>query len=311
MRGMRVGHHPMQQVGAFAAAAMIGRETPEELSQSDLVKIIDEIVVAAMIAARASKDGPGWAWQQILAAAYPNSPAVHPMRTRTDDDTLRQRLYDQFAPGQRLGVPCWTCGEEADARWGKSLLPLADSSKYINSQPAGGQPLCRPCRIALWCMPWGSSYQKGQLITAWSFDLRLQRAMVSVAVDCASATIRERANVAAAPPYDQWWQALVDTPADVELLQWRNDNRTPDLMQRRVDLTVARWAAKHRQAVQQLAEALSIHPLLLIGTTKPLYPVEQGLVADVHRVISADPSAASPELVRAALDLVRLTGGAA
>lgn len=218
---MDVTHHPFQAIGAWAAAAMRGRAHPGDLTEDDLNALVERIVQDAVTAA----GSPG-AWAKALVVAYPNSPPVHPLRGKWSDGELRRRAEDLFGPDQPVLDRCWLCGQSAGQRWGKSLWPLADSPKHVNNQPAGGHAICRSCRIAGWCLPYGSRFGGGKFYTLVSFDDDLNRALAAAHVDFNRQVLDEgwqswppRTALEAAYP------RILARPTQVEILRWSNENR--------------------------------------------------------------------------------------
>lgn len=239
---MKLGIHPLQRAGALAAAELAGRHAPEQVDAGDLDHLVEVIVATTMQAARAPRHGKGWAWQQALAAAYPNAAPTHPKRAGIGDADLVRRVRGLFACGDVAVQTCWTCGAPASAKWSKALLPLAAPAHHVNHQPAGGQPLCRPCRIALWCLPWGCGLTPGSLVTVTSPDPELERELVAGNVRQARG-LQAAETLPAEPPYARWWAQLLARPAQLDAARWRNDNRAPWLRRWSVSQGMARWAS--------------------------------------------------------------------
>lgn len=163
---MDLSHHHFQRLGAHAAAALAGWRSPVELTGADLDVIVETVAAHARRADTAPQAGRGWAWQQKLTPTYPNSPPTHPQRAKAQRG-IDEAVRDLFAADEeRNAVPCG-CGRPATPRWGKSLWPLAASVQHANTSPdgRGGQPICRLCRIALWCLPYACGYSRGHLVT--------------------------------------------------------------------------------------------------------------------------------------------------
>ncbi|WP_187144804.1 hypothetical protein [Streptomyces sp. So13.3] len=156
---LRATSHPLQRAGAWAAAVMAGCERPDQVGVSDLDEVAARIVADACRAAVAAKDAPAYDWWKVLFALYPNAKVTHAGRTR-DEDVLRAALAGMFAPDALDGGtwPCTFCGTDASALWAKSMLPMFDTNKALNTLPPGvaGWPVCRGCRVAMWALPYGS-----------------------------------------------------------------------------------------------------------------------------------------------------------
>jgi CRISPR-associated protein Cst1 len=266
-------HHPFQRVGAHAAAALTARATPADITADDLDALAERITSDAVAAGTAVKDGPGWAWLQRLAPCFPNSPATHPMRGgRTGD--LRERIAGQFAVDDPSGEPCWVCGAPASQRWGKSLWPLMESAQYLNTSQGGGtggQPCCRECRIAVWCMPYGAARSRRSLQTVTSSNPAVERAVVDANALVSDRATRERWTSWPQDrhPLDAVLAAVLDVPADCEVQCWVNGNREQSLQVQHLEAGPARWiaglhAAGQGRLLEDLARAVGreAHPLL-------------------------------------------------
>jgi CRISPR-associated protein Cst1 len=241
---MQLTHHPFQRAGAWAAAAVTGKEHPSLVDAADLDGLAAMITADATGAALTVKDGPGYAWWKVLFACYPNSPATHAARARWGRDGVSAKIADLFAADEPATIqgPCDLCGTPASCRWGKSLRPLAAPANHVNSQPAGGWPVCRECRIAMWLLPYGSASNGHLMLTCGSVaDEALEAA---IARNCVIAN-REAigAGLPAWPEGHEWlspvFAALAEHPGAPELLRWRNDNKAPFLAAVRVDENTA------------------------------------------------------------------------
>ncbi len=151
--------HPLQRAGAWAVAVLAGREAPQQVTVSDLDSVVSGMVDDLCRAANAPKDTRAYDWWKVLYALYPNSKATRSTRP-PDPVMLRGEVEGLFAPDapDAAVLPCTFCGAVAATVWGKSNLPLFDSSSALNTLPpgVGGWPVCRGCRIAMWALPYGS-----------------------------------------------------------------------------------------------------------------------------------------------------------
>ncbi|MEU2222712.1 hypothetical protein [Streptomyces sp. NPDC018347] len=129
------------------------------MSASDLDAVVSDLVGDVCKAALSPKDVAGYDWWKVLFALYPNSKATHPARPR-ERCVLQESVEELFAPDGwgSASWPCTFCGAGASVVWGKSNLPLFDTSKALNTLPPGvaGWPVCRSCRVAMWALPYGS-----------------------------------------------------------------------------------------------------------------------------------------------------------
>ncbi|MFC4589881.1 hypothetical protein [Sphaerisporangium corydalis] len=121
--------------------------------------------VAARIAsdvARAAVAAQGMAeydWWKVLFALYPNSPPTHAKRQR-DRELIRAEMVKLLARDTGVGEmrPCVFCGLASSILWAKSLMPMFDTVRALNTLPPGvaGWPVCWACRVSLWALPYGA-----------------------------------------------------------------------------------------------------------------------------------------------------------
>lgn len=241
---MELTTHVFQRLGAHAAACLAGQEHPGLLAPADLPQIHAQVITDAVRSALAARGEPGWAWHQRMIICYPNSPVTHPARVKWGADGIRDRLEAAFAPDDAPEGPCHWCGQPAAQRWAKPMWPLADSGRYVNTQPAGGRLTCQDCRTAVWCMPYAAGYSYGRMRT-WSstdeFEAAVARRMTARARDTV-------ARAETAPP-DGLGAAVInallagadrDLP-DTEFQIWSNDNRNPEISKATLTARNAAW----------------------------------------------------------------------
>ncbi|MFD4829127.1 hypothetical protein ACFWPV_04605 [Streptomyces uncialis] len=151
--------HPLQRAGAWAVAVLAGREQPEQVTPQDLDGVVRSVLTDVTHCAVAAKTDAAYDWWKVLFALYPNSKPTHAGRPR-DKALLREALEPMFAPDghTQAPLPCVFCGTSSSVLWAKSVLPLFDTSKALNSLPPGvrGWPVCRGCRVAMWALPYGA-----------------------------------------------------------------------------------------------------------------------------------------------------------
>jgi len=151
--------HPLQRCGARAVAELAKVRDVQDVDASALQGVADDLTRAIVHAAAAANDAVAYDWWKVLFALYPNSPATHSKRSRDQAD-LSRVIASLFAadPDDADTKPCAFCGQPAAVTWGKDKLPMFDSLKAVNTLPPGlpGWPVCRPCRIALWALPYGA-----------------------------------------------------------------------------------------------------------------------------------------------------------
>jgi hypothetical protein len=235
--------HPLQRVGGFAVARLAGRAGVDAVTGADLDRVSAVVQRDAVAAARASKQGPGSYWQKVLGAAFPNSPATHPGRARQDVAAELAVFLDRPATTGLVGFPCVLCARPADQIVGKHQFPLVPSTLYRNTTAPGvpGWPLCWPCLVTGWAMPYGATYLRGQLVVFDASDHELLGYLTGraveenrryVSVDQVAAPVRlERPTTVA-------FRALRDyqepPQSGVRMLVFRNDNRGARLRSHRI-----------------------------------------------------------------------------
>jgi CRISPR-associated protein Cst1 len=121
---------------------------------------VAELIAGDVVrAATAPKDSAAYDWWKVLFALYPNAKPTHHAHSR-DLGVLRPEVDALFAVDQLMGSvrPCTFCGQPSGVVWGKSNLPLFDTSKMINNLPprSTGWAICRACRVAAWALPYGA-----------------------------------------------------------------------------------------------------------------------------------------------------------
>lgn len=151
--------HPLQRAGAWAVAVIAGKKRPEHVTSEDLDGVACSVLTDVVHCAVAAKTDKAYDWWKVLFALYPNSKATHAGRSR-DKALLSEALGPMFASGgdAETPAPCTFCGAPASVLWAKSMLPLFDTNKALNSLPPGlrGWPVCRGCRVAMWALPYGA-----------------------------------------------------------------------------------------------------------------------------------------------------------
>jgi hypothetical protein len=235
--------HPLQRVGACAVACLAGRAEVDAVTGADLDMVSAAVQRDAVAAARAHKEGPGSFWQRVLGAVFPNSPATHPGRARRDVAAELTAFLDRPATPGMAGFPCVLCARPADQLVGKHQFPLVASVLYRNTTAPGvpGWPLCWPCLLCGWALPYGATYLRGQLVVFDASDRQLlgyltgravQENRRYVSVDQVAAPTRsERPTTVAFRALREYRE----TPqSGVRMLVFRNDNRGARLRSHRI-----------------------------------------------------------------------------
>lgn len=248
--------HPVQRCAAWAVAVLAGREHPDEVSADDLDSVAGRLVDDVVRAATAAKEAVAYDWWKVLFALYPNSKATHGGRTR-DADVLRPQIADLFAidPMSVRLRPCTFCGSPSGVLWTKANLPLFDTDRAVNTLPprSAGWAVCRPCRIAMWALPYGAQVTAGSATVLTCEDEHVERQFVQRNVK-RSARIRQlgfsglRAD---ASPEAVTLAVLADPavhrPVGTTLWMFKNDNQDPWLRVTSTRVAVAGFL-RHLQA---------------------------------------------------------------
>ncbi|WP_070017080.1 hypothetical protein [Streptomyces nanshensis] len=321
---MLLAPHPLQRSGAWTGALLCGRPHPDQITDSDLDTLVDRIARDCDRAGRLEKAAPGWAWLVRLAGMYPQSPPVHPSRRKHPGpigDRVRAFLgpdpdpADVEADGGRVW-PCKVCGTPgASQRWGKDKFPLSDSAQHLNNSLVygGGYPLCRPCRIAFWTLPYGTMTAPGNLHQNVDvFDEDTEKAVAA-----AHLAVNERALAEGwtswkqAPAADDvLWQVLADRPGEqpqYTILRWTHGNQHSELTQLVLGRDRARRLAElhHRGEAEQIRRAARraarTHPVTLATDpeqldhaldTAPRWAADQLHRLDPDTPLDAEPTGA-------------------
>jgi CRISPR-associated protein Cst1 len=197
--------HPMQRCGAWAVAALAdlarrdlsgqaeqeavhaGRSrassgtTPEDVTAHELDGVVLRIAGDVAEAAVAQPGSAAYDWWKVLFALYPNSPPTHARRER-DRKAMRQETGRLLGPDMADAVmrPCTFCGVPCSTLWAKSLLPMFDTTRALNTLPPGsaGWPVCRACRVSLWALPYGAWLTAGSATVLTCTDPEVERRFV-------------------------------------------------------------------------------------------------------------------------------------
>lgn len=176
---LRMSEHPLQRCGAWAVALLADRDDPERVTAEDAERVSEQVAADVVTAATTAKDSAAYDWWKVLFALYPNSKATHAGRER-DGAKLLVEIRAHFAPdpaGAAL-LPCTFCEMPCGTVWAKSVMPMFDSVRALNTLPPGvpGWPVCRACRLALWALPYGAWVTAGSAIVLTCEDPLVERA---------------------------------------------------------------------------------------------------------------------------------------
>lgn len=215
---------------------LAGREGPSDVTVADVEAVADRVTDDVVVAALAGKETPAYDWWKVLFALYPNSKPTHASRPR-DRERLRAEVADILGTdlsGARL-LPCTFCRRLTGTVWSKTLLPMFESVRAINTLVPGvaGWPVCRACRVALWALPYGAWVTQGSATVLTCDDPAVEREY-AVRNTMRAARIRQLGFAALPPgagPEAVVLQALREHAADgggaATLWSFKNDNQEP------------------------------------------------------------------------------------
>lgn len=247
--------HPVQSAGAWALAVMARHQTPEEVTVAELDTLCRRIVADACAAGAATPESPAYDWWKVLAALYPNSKIAHNGRPR-DPAVLREQLLPFFAPDDPAGGaawPCTYCHTPAAHVWGKTMLPVVDSTRYVNNLPnrrIAGWPVCRACRISAWAFPYGAWAAPGSVTALTAERHEIERTFAAANVRRATRIMRDgfggRVPRGGAHLRAMRSAAGVTGLSAINLYEMRNDNQDPWITIHRARRSVPAFAATVR-----------------------------------------------------------------
>ncbi|MEU9891065.1 hypothetical protein AB0M95_36300 [Sphaerisporangium sp. NPDC051017] len=194
--------HPVQRCGAWAVAMLAGvpvrtgkpgGDAPFEVTARELDEVSGRIAEDVARAAVAAQGSAEYDWWKVLFALYPNSPPTHAkrQRDRTSIKAEMVRLLGRDAAASEMR-PCVFCGVPSSTLWAKSLMPMFDTVRAVNTLPPGvaGWPVCWACRVALWALPYGAWVTAGSATVLTCDDRQIEREFVRGNVDRAAKTLQ-------------------------------------------------------------------------------------------------------------------------
>ena len=252
--------HPLQRVGAFALAALAGKQHPDMVGEAELglaVKRMEEDLYLTTKLADSKEEGGFW-----LGASYlfwPNSALNPTSRAKLSLADRRERLHEWRSlpgPEESIGVPCTLCGRLACGFFGKVDVPLAASTVHRNTTARGhdGLALCRGCLASFHALPYGCAVAGGRATAMHSWDERFMAKTITVRVRrmCRDATVAAGA-FGVKRPYARQVAALQEIrdyeerfTAGIELIVFSNSNKEQMLDQHAMDQPLAEWLRRIR-----------------------------------------------------------------
>ncbi|SNQ48630.1 conserved hypothetical protein [Frankia canadensis] len=230
--------HPLQRAGARAIVALADVTEADRIDADALDRVAARIVGDVVEAAVTDRNSAAYDWWKILFAMYPNAKPTHAKRSQNRAE-LASEVGSYFAPDPvddaAVSRPCAFCGGTTTVLWAKSTLPMFDTTKALNTLPPSlaGWPVCRPCRLAMWAMPYGASLTLGSATVLSCDNAEIERDFTAVNLD-RSRKIRQvgvDGVPATATPERVALHALerhaLDRPVAATLWSFKNDNQEP------------------------------------------------------------------------------------
>lgn len=247
--------HPLQRVGAFALAELVGVAHPDQLSPEKFDEAIRVMAGHLLSTADAenSKDPNGF-WLGVSYLFWPNSPMNPTNRKKQLPQDRRERIREWRALPERdrwPGVPCSLCGRVACGYYGKVDVPLGASTAYRNTTPRdhAGLALCFPCLTSFHALPYGCQLGGGRAAALHSWDEDFLQRFVSVQV---GRTLQEAAIGAKMNPKQvPYWREVMALrhlrrhprrlTAGVQLIVFSNSNKEQALDEHPMEQPLAEW----------------------------------------------------------------------
>lgn len=177
---LRLSVHPFQRTGALVLAARAGKRV-EEITIDDIQVAADALVAELAALAQVKKGEPGYWWRSVLSVTvFPNTSLHYGHEPAKATASFGKVLGVPSSDAATVGI-CDLCGDVADRLIAKTAFPLSASESYRNTTPPGmgGWPVCWPCRVCLWLMPYGAVHSGGRLGVFDTADDALLERLVS------------------------------------------------------------------------------------------------------------------------------------
>ncbi|NSW58678.1 MAG: type I-B CRISPR-associated protein Cas8b1/Cst1 [Armatimonadetes bacterium] len=163
--------HPLVDVGASVIAAFNRRRNVEEVTEQDLVEIVQYITQHYF---REPLRG-------FLTTVFPNSAYANPtMGEERKRDIVADVLSTSPLPAAEGPERCPFCGQAAKRRF-RQHVPLVTGEGAVNFTPGGqaGLPVCARCLVAIQACVLGTLKCQGRLLLAHSDDPELTLRIVA------------------------------------------------------------------------------------------------------------------------------------
>jgi hypothetical protein len=246
--------HPLQRVGAFALAELVGVEHPDRLSPEEFGKATSLLAKHVLSTAEVeSSKEPNSFWLRASYLFWPNSAMNTTNRKKLLPQERRDRIQEWRALPDRArwpGVPCSLCGRPACGYYGKVDVPLGVSTAYRNTTPRdhAGLALCFPCVSCFHALPYGCQIGGGRAAALHSWDEDFLRRFVSTQV---GRTLQDAAVGAGAINPLPYWREVTALrhlrshsrrlTAGVQLIVFSNSNKEQVFDEHAMDQPLAEW----------------------------------------------------------------------
>jgi CRISPR-associated protein Cst1 len=267
--------HPLQRVGAFALAELVGIEhpdlvRPEQFDQA-LRFMTQQLLSTAEV--ETSKEANGF-WLGVSYLLWPNSAMNPTNRKKLLPAQRRERITQWRAlpdPAQWPGAPCSLCGRLACGYYGKVDVPLGASTAYRNTTPRdhAGLALCFACVSSFHALPYGCQIGGGRAAALHSWDEDFLQRSVIVQVGRTRREAMVGAQPTGASPYWREVAALRHLrshprrlSAGVQLIVFSNSNKEQVLDEHAMDQPLAEWlrsTARDRQRARGFRYLVRAH----------------------------------------------------
>ncbi|QKW24321.1 hypothetical protein HUT16_17035 [Kitasatospora sp. NA04385] len=237
-------------------------------------------------------------WLKASHSFFPDTAMNHPSNGKRSDDGVREWVRRwRTLPGRQQwpSVACVLCSRQAVGFYGKSDVPLAESSSYRNCTPRGhtGVALCWPCLNSFYALPYGVRLTGGPSVALHSWDDAFLKHAVAEQVDfnrMLAATgdgSRRQIQAREVVALEALRTHRRPVGASVDLMVFSNSNRDPMLEIHSLEQPLAEWL-RRTQRLKGLragfAELVRAHES---ASTPGLVSLARNAFRSPQRIVSA------------------------